>query len=155
MLTGPQSVSTSAERVRGFLDAHSKAGLSPSDCIVQWGDFTQASGYKAAEHALEHQPSLTAIFAVNNFIALGALEYLDQVGIRVPAEVSMVTFDELPFGMLGNRSLTVANQSAYEMGYRATELLLGRLSGDVVGPARKIVLPVEIHVGNSTARTMS
>jgi LacI family transcriptional regulator len=67
----------------------------------------------------------------------------------------MVTFDELPFGVLSNRFLTVANQPAYEMGYRATELLLGRLSGDIVGPVREIVLPVEIYFGKSTARTMS
>ena len=92
----------------------------------------------------------TALFAANNFIAIGALKFLREVGLRVPEDISLIAFDDLPLSLTINPFLTVAVQPAYEMGYRATQLLLNRLSYETIHELEEIVLPIEIIVRKST-----
>jgi LacI family transcriptional regulator len=86
----------------------------------------------------------TAIFAVNNFIALGLLKTMRVTGVRVPDDISVVGFDDLPASLLINPFLTVAAQPAYEMGVQATKMLSKRLAGDGASTPQEVVLPVEI-----------
>jgi LacI family transcriptional regulator len=92
------------------------------------------------------------LFAVNNFIAIGALKALKDAGLRVPEEMSVVAFDDLTSGLVIDPFLTVVDQSAYEMGRRAAELLLARLSGSAFDGVQEIVLPTKIVVRRSCAQ---
>ena len=100
--------------------------------------------------ALSITPWPTAVFAANNFIAIGALKALRDVGLSVPEDVALVTFDDLPLTLLIDPFLTVATQPAYEMGRQATELLLARLAGQAPVECQEIVLPTEIIVRRSS-----
>ena len=115
--------------------------------------FTQASGYQLAQELLSTQPLPTAIFAANNFLAIGLYRALRAGRLRVPADVAIVAFDDLPAALVLEPFLTVASQPAYDMGCRATELLLARLSGrapaEASGP-QNLVLPTEIIVRGSS-----
>jgi LacI family transcriptional regulator len=71
----------------------------------------------------------TALLATNNFITIGAMKALQDVGLHVPEDIALVGFDDLPPGLVTFPFFTVASQPAYEMGRRATQLLLERLSG--------------------------
>ena len=81
------------------------------------------------QQTLTLSPRPTALFAANNFIAIGAYRALGGAGLHVPDDIAMVAFDDLPPALILEPFLTVAAQPAYEMGQIATELLLARLSG--------------------------
>jgi len=144
MLTGPIHVSTACDRVNGFTRALVEAGLPELAERVFWGDFSQASGYRMTMKALEVPDRPTAIFAANNFIAFGAMRALQEEKLRVPEDVALVAFDDLPQALTLDPFLTAAVQPAYEMGRQAMELLLSRLSKDNLGARRRIVSPVQI-----------
>jgi LacI family transcriptional regulator len=150
MLTGPEDVSTAVDRVAGYQRAMLEAGL-PDEGLVFRGEFNQGSGYEMAEKALALSPRPTALFAANNFIAIGALKALRAAKLRVPDDISIVAFDDLPDTMLVEPILTVAAQPAYEMGHRAAQLLLARLNNDAQPECQEIVLPTKIIVRQSSA----
>jgi LacI family transcriptional regulator len=152
-LAGPQSVSTAADRVRGYRRALREAGIQAPEQWIYFGEFNQASGYENTQAALQLQPLPTALFAANNFIAIGALRALRQAGLRVPEDMALVTFDDRT--MIVEPFLTVANQPAYEMGQRATELLLARLSGSASAAYQEIILPTEILIRKSSGAPLA
>ncbi|MGE5464545.1 MAG: LacI family DNA-binding transcriptional regulator [Syntrophothermus sp.] len=148
-ITGPQEISTAQDRASGYRRAMKEAGLEEF-IQVYYGSFTQTSGYKLAQQAFSMQPRPTAILGGNNFISIGILKALRDVGLRVPEDVSVVGFDDLPESLIIDPFLTVATQPAYEMGRQATDLLLKRISGQMEKTVQEIVLPTEIIVRRSS-----
>jgi LacI family transcriptional regulator len=148
-LCGPETVSTSVERMLGYRRALREAGLGEDAEWVYYGQFTQCFGYDATTEILALDPRPTAFFASNNFIAVGALRALHDARLRVPEDVSLVSFDDLSSAMLIDPFLTVADQPAYQMGRQATELLIARLSDPAVNGYKEIVLPTRIIVRRS------
>lgn len=153
IITGRQDNSTAYDRLVGYRQALFEAGLSPEE-QVYWGEYTQQSGYDCARQALEKEPRPTAIFATNNFIAIGVMRALREAAIRVPEDMSVVAFDDLPLAITIDPFFTVAAQPAYEMGERATQLLLSRLSNDTVSQHQEIILPIEIIVRKSSSKPL-
>jgi len=152
VLSGPRTVSTAEDRVIGYLHAMAEAGLDASSDCVYYGAFTQASGYDMAQQALKAQPRLTALFAANNLIAIGAMKALQDAGLRVPDDVAIVSFDDLPANLLIFPFFTVVVQPAYEMGRKATQLLLARLAGGSLEQCQEIILPTEMVVRQSSGQ---
>ena len=150
MLTGPRDVSTSYERVTGFRQALQEAGLEPETDNVVWGEYTHESGRKMAEQVLVSDPRPTAIFAANNFIAIGALRAIRDAGLRVPEDVSLVSFDDIPEALTAEPFFTNVAQPTYEMGFQAAQLLMARMSGDDSEGFRSILLPTELIVRQSS-----
>lgn len=150
VLSGPQNIFTSTERVAGFRQAMIEAGLDHNLENVYWGSFRQNPG-EIALRALQSSPRPTACLAVNNFIANGALQTFSEAGLRVPEDVSLVSFDDIPAIINPNPFLTVSVQPAYDMGYQATQLLLERLRNEGPKERQEIVLPTEIFIRQSTA----
>ena len=151
MLSGPQEVSTSRDRVAGYRRALREAGLEPNEDNIYWGHYTIASGYRMTEKTLASTLPPTAIFAANNFIAIGAWRALREAGLQVPREMSLVSFDEIPEAISIDPFLTVVAQPTYEMGYKAAELLLTRLASAGPTEYQSILLPTEIIVRRSSA----
>jgi LacI family transcriptional regulator len=151
ILSGPPSVSTATDRVAGYRRALAEAGLGSRAELVYHGEFIRTSGYEMAQQALAMTPRPTALFAANNFITSGTFRAVREAGLRVPEDISIVSFDDLPMASDMGPFLTVAAQPAYEMGHRATELLLTRLSGEGPAEPQEIILPTEIIVRESSA----
>jgi LacI family transcriptional regulator len=157
VLTGRRNVSTSVDRVAGCRRALEEAGLTLGDELVHYGGFNfgklnQADGHRMVEEVLAapgERP--TAVFAANNFIAFGAMRALGEAGLRVPDDMSVVAFDDLPEGWVAEPFLTVAAQPAYEIGHRAAALLLSHISGDHAATGESIVLPFELILRRSSA----
>lgn len=150
ILTGPEQVSTAVDRVAGYRQALAEAGLPEQAVAVYWGTFSQASGYALTQEALLARPRPTALLAANNFIAYGALRALQEAGLRVPEDIALVAFDDLPPALTVDPFLTVAVQPAYQMGYEATRLLLARLAGEACPEYRQVILPTEIAIRKSS-----
>jgi LacI family transcriptional regulator len=150
VLSGPKDVSTATDRVDGYCRALKESGLRVQAEWIRYGAFSQESGREMAEQALATSPPPTALFAANNFIAVGALQALQHKGLQVPRDVSLVSFDDLMSSMVIAPFLTVADQPAYDMGQRAAALLLTRLSGANDTGFQEVVLPVKVTIRHST-----
>jgi LacI family transcriptional regulator len=157
VLTGRRTISTSVDRVAGCRRALEEAGLTLDDEMVRYGGFNfgslnQADGHRMAQEVLAAPGGPpTAIFAANNFIAFGAIRALKEAGIRVPDDMSVVAFDDLPAEWVSDPFLTVAAQPAYEIGRRATAMLLGRLAGEREADGEDVVLPFDLIIRRSSA----
>jgi LacI family transcriptional regulator len=151
IVTGQQDNSTAYDRLVGYRQSLFEAGLG-SEEQVYWGDYNQQSGYDCARQALQQEPRPTAIFATNNFIAIGVMRALREADVRVPQDMSVVAFDDLPLAITIDPFFTVAAQPAYEMGQRATQLLLSRLTNDNTSAHQEIILPIEIIVRKSSGK---
>ena len=157
VLTGPRSISTSVDRVAGARRALDEAGLPLPDELVQYGGYSfgksnQADGHRMALELLDapgERP--TAIFCANNFIAFGAIRALRAAGVRVPEDMSVVAFDDLPEEWVSEPFLTVAAQPAYEIGQRAATLLLSQIAGSHEPSGKSVVLPFELILRRSSA----
>jgi LacI family transcriptional regulator len=154
VLSGPQGVSTAEDRVAGYQRALKEAGLDVDPALVYYGQFSLESGYTMTQRVLAATPRPSGLFAGNNFIAIGALRALRDAGLQVPEDLALVGFDDLPADLVVDPFLTVVAQPAYEMGRRATELLLARLSGEAPEAYQEIVLPTELIVRQSSGQTV-
>jgi LacI family transcriptional regulator len=152
IISGPLHISTSADRAEGYRLAMQEAGLSIDPQWVQHGHFTQDSGYEMAKALLPLQPRPTAILAANNFIAIGAYAALREAELRIPADISLVTFDDLPAKLMLEPFLTTVDQPAYEMGYQATQLLLTHLGDETPADPCVIVLPTRLIIRSSSGK---
>jgi LacI family transcriptional regulator len=150
LLNGPADVSTAIDRAEGYRKALTDAKLAFDPRLIIYGEFTLQSGYEMAQRALNFAPRPTALFAANNFIAIGTLRALHHAKLRVPEDIAVVGFDDLPSEIVVEPFLTVASQPAYEMGRRATTLLLDRIAGEAPEEWQDLVLPTELIVRRST-----
>jgi len=155
ILNGPSGVSTSEDRLTGYRRALTEAGIATNTNREYYGAFTQESGYELTHKALANAQKPTALFATNNFIAFGVLKALQEIGLRVPEDIAVVGFDDLPSSLVTFPFLTVAAQPAYEMGKRAIEILLNKLEGGAADQYQEVVLPAEIVIRQSSGQMRS
>ncbi len=151
ILSAAPTVSVVADRLAGARAAYQEAGLPLDEARILYGRPETASGAAMARRALALQPQPTALVATNNFITIGAFSALRTAGLRVPDDMSLGGFDDLPEPLVLDPFLTVVGQPAYEMGRRGAELLLARLTGTAPTESQEIVLPTELIVRRSTA----
>ncbi len=150
LLNGPEDVSTAKDRALGFCRALEEAHRVCPPEFIQWGKFTQKSGYDATKRLLESDSRPTALFAGNNFIAIGAMIALNEAGCRVPEDMAVVAFDDLPAALTIEPFFTAVVQPAYEMGFQAAQLLISRLTGEREEGCVEIVLPPQLVIRRST-----
>src|SRR3954469_22521186 len=104
------------------------AGLSPFAKVIP-GDFTEQAGVGAPERLLGADDLPTAVFAANDLVAVGLIDRLEQGGVRIPEDVSVVGYDNTFVAALNHTRLTTVNQPRHEMGREALALLIERLQG--------------------------
>ncbi len=157
VLTGRTTVSTSIDRVAGVRRALEEAGLTLDESLVRYGEYNygkgnQADGHRMATEVLS-QPGErpTAIFCANNFIAFGAIRALREAGVKVPDDMSVVAFDDLPEEWVDDPFLTVVSQPAYDIGHVAATRLLGHITGENTPTGESVVLPSRLIVRRSSA----
>jgi DNA-binding LacI/PurR family transcriptional regulator len=127
LIEGRTQVSTSRERRRGYLDALAAHGITARKELMRAGDFKQESGRVLTNELLDLRKPPTALFVCNNLMTVGALGALHQRGLRVPSDMALVGFDDLPWAEALDPPPTVVRQPAYEVGRQAMELLLKRI----------------------------
>ncbi|WP_199916537.1 LacI family DNA-binding transcriptional regulator [Miniimonas sp. S16] len=129
VITGPGDVLCSRARVDGYRSAHDGVGLLRDPQLVRWGSFDAESGYVHARALLELPERPTAIFAGSDYQALGVMRAARELGLRIPEDLSVVGYDNLPITEWLNPPITTVNQPLREMAALATEMLLTLASG--------------------------
>lgn len=149
-ITGPKAATTARQRLSGFRRALRSRGRDVDETLVRHTDFQVAGGREAMTSLLD-AGGVDAVFAANGLIAVGVLEAVAARGERVPDDVAVVSFDDLPWAGIIRPSLTTVAQPTYEIGRRSGELLLARIEL----PDRKsssLVLPTALTVRESSRR---
>jgi|YNPMSStandDraft_1061717.scaffolds.fasta_scaffold45383_2 LacI family transcriptional regulator len=149
MLAGPAAISTSAERIAGYKRALSDFGIPAHPDFLHIGLYKEDFGYRMTREFLERGKIPRALFAGNNFIAIGVVRAAREFGLRIPEDLALVTFDDLELASLLVPFFTVARQPAYTMGSLATQFLLERIGGGKVREKREVVLKPEIIIRHS------
>ena len=149
-LSGPIGLRVSHERLAGYREALSRAGVAYDPRLVVSGDFTEEAGYEGIEALLRRATPFTAVFAANDLAAIGATAALRDGGRRVPEDVSVVGFDDIRLAAYTSPALTTIRQPTYEMGRRATELLIDAVHGRTLGPGRQVVFEGELIIRASS-----
>lgn len=149
MIAGEAGTPPREDRVLGYLQAIEACGLQADEMLVRGADFNEDGGYRAAHELLRLSPRPTAIFAANDLMAMGAMAALHESGLRVPNDVAIVGFDDIPAARLLAPPLTTVAQYPDRLGERTAELLLDRLRGDGPPGSRVVVMPAELMVRDS------
>jgi len=150
IINGPAIGATVALQYRfeGYQEALSEARLSFDPSLMVYGDYTRISGELAAQRLLALSDPPTAIFALNDRMAIGAMRVIQMAGLRVPEDVAVLGFDDIPLSVDCAPALTTVRQPSREIGRVAAELLFKLINGEAV-TEREIVLPAELVVRQS------
>jgi LacI family transcriptional regulator len=123
-IIGPENEECAVDRLRGYREALTLAGLESVPGLVAVGDWSAKSGYQAAQRLLATGWPFSAIFAQNDRMAVGALRALREASLSVPDDVSMIGFDDIPLASYFDPPLTTLRQPMEESGRRAAQLLI-------------------------------
>lgn len=145
-ITGPLNSFSAQNRLEGFHKAVTSRGqVLDTNWIVE-GDFTEAGGYFAMQQLLPHEPD--AIFVASDGMAMGAMRAAREAGWRIPDDVAIVSYDDLPQAALTDPALTTIRQPIQRLGKLAIETLLDVITNGTA-PTRRILLPTELIIRSS------
>jgi LacI family transcriptional regulator len=148
-IAGPSSITPSAERITGYRNALEQANIPYDEKLVLRGDYHARSGMEITHSLLKMEDRPTAIFALNDLMALGALRAAAEAGCSVPNDLAVVGYDDLELSQFTNPPLTTIAQPKKEIGIQAVSLLVERISQKSRPPSRVVLLP-ELIVRRST-----
>jgi len=151
MISGPLDKASGYERYHGFQAALADLEIDLDESLVQFGDFRTSSGREGANELLRLSSPPTALVTANNQMTLGALLTIQEMGLRIPDDVSVVGFDDPEWAPLANPPLTALAQPTYEMGVRAISLLLDQIEGGTNGKANTLLLEPRLVIRGSTS----
>jgi DNA-binding LacI/PurR family transcriptional regulator len=142
-ILGPGNEEASGDRLAGYRQALTEANLTCVPACVVQGDWSATSGYYATRQLLSANRPLSAIFAQNDQMAIGAIRALREVGRRVPDDVSVIGFDDIPLASYFDPPLTTLRQPMQQTGERAVQLLVDTIQ-DPARPPEQIVIPARL-----------
>jgi DNA-binding LacI/PurR family transcriptional regulator len=147
-IIGKMSVTTAQERLRGYLDALQAAAIPVDETLIAGGDYEQEAAYHATLRLLDQPQPPTALFVTNEPMTVGALDALQERGIRIPHDIAMVGFDDVPWMKYTNPPITTVAQPTYTVGREAVRLLMRRVN-EPDSPCLMVRLPTKLVVRES------
>ncbi|MEU0129155.1 LacI family DNA-binding transcriptional regulator [Streptomyces sp. NPDC006289] len=148
-VAGPLERTTTRHRLEGHREAMKAAGLyGDEENVTVHGPYDRSSGYDATLELLRREPAVTAVVAANDTVALGACAALRDRGLRIPQDVSVAGFDDLPFSVDAVPALTTVRLPLHEAGARAGRLAMGK---ETPPPGGVATIEAELMVRGSTA----
>lgn len=149
-ITGPSHLTPSAHRVEGYRQALIAAGIQPNERLMIAADFQHSGGYVGAQTLLAQPQPPSAIFACNDLMAVGVLYAAHEAGLRVPQDLSLIGYDDIPLASYAIPRLTTISQPGEDLGRAAVDQLIERLKHPRAA-ARHTMLPVQLVERDSCA----
>jgi LacI family transcriptional regulator len=150
-ITGPQNMIAGSDRLAGYNSTLRERGLIPDQALIVDGGFSETGGYMAMQQILPRQPD--AVFAASDMMAIGALRAIREAGLRVPEDIALGGFDDLPLAERTDPPLTTIRQPIHRTGATAVETLIDLIEHPNGSPHR-IVLPTELVVRTSCGSSL-
>jgi LacI family transcriptional regulator len=151
MITNASLKYTSAQqRHSGYLQALAEAGIAEDKLLLQEGNYTPTSGYEAMKKLLDVNPTLSAVFIASDVVAKGAMQAITEADLRIPKDVSVVGFDDIPLADYFDPPLTTVRIPSYQLGRVAGINLIHLIKGDVL-EQNEVFLDSELIIRNSSA----
>jgi LacI family transcriptional regulator len=135
-------------RLEGYKKALKKYGIPFDDALVTVGDIDVKDGYERTKQLLEKGLNFTAIFAYNDMMAFGAMQAIKEKGLRIPEDIGLVGYDDIPFASLISPPLTTIRLKKQDLGVESVKLLLSRINGNRK-KTKKVMLGVELQIRES------
>jgi len=150
-ITGSRAVRSAVDRLGGYKAALADCGIPVREELVIDGDYQQQTGYQAAKKLLQNVDSpATAIFASNDLSAFGAMDAARERGLRIPDDISIIGFDDVPQASFVYPKLTTIRQPLEQMGKVAVKMLLEQIE-DQSRPLQRITLATQLIIRDSCA----
>ncbi len=146
IIGGSSESSVGFERLEGGKKAFSTYGLEEVPHFFIEGDFLKTSGFAGGMQFLKMKEPPTAIFAANDYMALGAYQAITQEGARIPEDIALVGFNDIEFTAMKGIELTTIGQKKYEMGSMAVKKLVERIERKKAGTSEKVILEPELII---------
>jgi len=154
LIAGPLTWWAASERRRGWQDALAAAGIPFSDSQIVEGNWSAESGERGLHELLQKLPDIQAIFACNDQMALGSMRAARKLGKRIPEDLAIVGFDDIPESAFYSPSLTTIRQDLYQLGHVAVQTFMrireAEQSGEFIIPAETVWLQPQLVVREST-----
>lgn len=151
MVMGPHDTSTSRDRSEGALQWLEKHCIARADVPIVFGEYTTESGYSGTVSLLARPQPVSAIIAGNDTIAMGVLDAAKRRGVAVPVQLSVISFDDIPFAGSPLLALTTIRQPVEAMARTAARRLVERIRGNRFSPATRDILPVQLIQRETTS----
>lgn len=151
IIGGPEEVFTAQERMAGYYKALESAGIPVSESLIWHGDYTIQGGVRGLEELVQNNPEMTAVFVTNYEMTMGAMIGVNELGIRIPEQLSMIGFDNLQFARACNPKLTIVAQPTDGIAKEVAKIMLNHLenTGETSGELFSEKLETEIIAGKS------
>lgn len=149
-IAGPQNNTAGRERLEGYKRAMSFYQLDVLDGYVRFGNFVMEAGYQECLGLLEQHPDIDAIFLANNFMGIGALRAIREMGRKIPEDIAILVFDDFLMADMVTPPVTVLAQPVRTIGETAARMLLERIQQPTILGARQVLLKPELIVREST-----
>lgn len=130
-IAGPQGWHSAQRRLESYQATLAAGGIAVEPGWVAEGNWEYDGGAGAMRQLLQVKPPPTAIFVANDYMALGAIAAIQAAGLQVPHDIAIASYDNREFGRVHHPALTTVSLPAYEMGFRAAELLWQKIQGDL------------------------
>ncbi len=150
LIAGSGGSMTGRDRLAGYRQALRDAGIAHDPALEFRAQYSKETGHRGAFHLLDLTPPIDALVTAGNAMSLGALGALHERGRRVPDDLAMVGFDELPWETPGTPSLTSIVQPTFALGNTAATQLIGRLEHPERHVRRQIVLQHRLRIGDTS-----
>ena len=149
VLTGPEDLFPSRERYRGFCDAMRMNGVKVISEFVANCDFKEANAFEWVGRMLEGKDRPTALFSFNSLMTIGAIKAINARGMKIPEDISLVCYDQIPGNDIFNPKITHVLQPIEELGSQATRILLEKIEDPKLEGTVTVLLKPELVLGNS------
>ncbi|HHV97413.1 MAG TPA: LacI family transcriptional regulator [Clostridiaceae bacterium] len=150
MISCKNNYISTIQRKEGYKKALEDAGLVFSEDLIKVGNYGFKSGIRAAKQFLAKKDNVpTAVFAISDSMAIGAIRCFKENGMKVPGDISVIGFDDITYASMYDPMLTTVSQPQVELGCEAMELLLAQIRGDIKEP-KSIFLDYELIIREST-----
>ncbi len=153
-LSGPKDLTFSTHRLQGFLKAMHEHGIPVEERWILVGKLTESSGHDLTAGLLDSDPRPTAVMTANDLMALGAMTAIQERGLQVGRDVSVVGFDDIPLAAYSHPALTTVHQPIYRIATMVTEMLIRLLKGEPLEERVRWIKP-RLVVRKSTGRPVS
>jgi len=154
IITGTSNLSTGLDRLKGYQQGLRDHGIPPNQDYIIQGPFARETGYEGAKRLLLLEDRPEAIFGGNDYIAMGVIDAVEELGLHIPEDVALVGFDDTEFASNRRINLTTVSQRKYEMGNLGVQILIDYIEREETDYIHKVILEPRLIIRESCGQKL-